>query len=221
MNRSKSSWVCSPRASSVEHLVQVGQHVLDPLIAAGSRVGQRLLHAAELAVEHLAPQQVAQLLERLRAPRRSASRSRPAPGSPARCRAGSASSSASRSRASSDGSGNSSARSWPTALSSSARACSRVPSSRPRSRSSRRRSPHLAAAGRRARAGPACPAGRAAAGRAARRAGWRRRGSRRPSRRARPARRTAGPAGRARRWYCAVPVAGHGSRSRARQAVSR
>ncbi len=49
----------------VEHLAQVGHHVLDPLH--GRRVGvlQGLLHALELAVEHLAAQQVAQLLELL------------------------------------------------------------------------------------------------------------------------------------------------------------
>ena len=49
----------------VEHLPQVREHVLDPLH--GGRVGvlERLLHALELAVEHLPAEQVAQLLELL------------------------------------------------------------------------------------------------------------------------------------------------------------
>ena len=49
----------------VEHLPQVREHVLDPLHGRGVRVLQRLLHALELAVEHLPAQQVAQLLELL------------------------------------------------------------------------------------------------------------------------------------------------------------
>jgi hypothetical protein len=49
----------------VEHLPQVGEHVLDPLHGLRVRVGQRLLHAAELAVEHLPAEQVAELLELL------------------------------------------------------------------------------------------------------------------------------------------------------------
>ncbi len=55
-----------------QHLVQVAEHVLDPLH--GLRIGvlQCLPHAAELAVEHLAAQQLPELLEglagRLRAP---------------------------------------------------------------------------------------------------------------------------------------------------------
>jgi hypothetical protein len=48
-----------------QHLVEVGEHVLDPLH--GPRVGvlHGLPHAAELAVQHLAAEQVAELLEGL------------------------------------------------------------------------------------------------------------------------------------------------------------
>ena len=48
----------------LEHRVQRGDHVLHPLHRLGARaVLQRLLHAAELAVEHLAAEQVLELLE--------------------------------------------------------------------------------------------------------------------------------------------------------------
>ena len=49
----------------VEHLIQRGHHVLDPLHGPGIRLLQALLHAAELAVEHLPAQQVLELLEGL------------------------------------------------------------------------------------------------------------------------------------------------------------
>ncbi len=49
----------------VQHRVQVGQHVLDPLQRLRVRVGQRVLHAAELAVQYLPPEQVLELLEGL------------------------------------------------------------------------------------------------------------------------------------------------------------
>ena len=81
-------------------------------MAAGVRVLQRLLHAAELAVEHLPAQQVAELLERLPGRLRPPVVVGELPDG-ARGVVGSASSSASRSRASSLGSGNSSARSCP------------------------------------------------------------------------------------------------------------
>ena len=48
-----------------EHLVQVGEHVLDPLHRLRVRVLHGLPHAAELAVKHLAAQQVPELLEGL------------------------------------------------------------------------------------------------------------------------------------------------------------
>ena len=49
----------------VQHLVERGHHVLDPLHGLGVGLLQGLPHAAELAVQHLAPQQVLELLERL------------------------------------------------------------------------------------------------------------------------------------------------------------
>ena len=56
--------VLAPRVR-LQHLVEVRQHVLDPLHRLRVRVFQRVLHAAELAVQHLAPEQVLELLERL------------------------------------------------------------------------------------------------------------------------------------------------------------
>jgi hypothetical protein len=53
--------VLAPRIG-LEHGVEVGEHVLDPLQVLGARVLERLLHPLELAVEHLAPQQVVDLL---------------------------------------------------------------------------------------------------------------------------------------------------------------
>lgn len=49
----------------LQHLVEVGQHVLDPLHGLRVRPLQHVLHAAELAVQHLGPEQVLELLERL------------------------------------------------------------------------------------------------------------------------------------------------------------
>jgi hypothetical protein len=46
-----------------QHLVQVAEHVLDPLHRLRVGVLHGLLHAAELAVEHLAAEQVLELLE--------------------------------------------------------------------------------------------------------------------------------------------------------------
>ena len=61
--------VLAPRVGR-EHRVEVGHHVLDPLHRCGGGgfccVFQRLLHPAELRVEHLAAQQVLHLLEGLR-----------------------------------------------------------------------------------------------------------------------------------------------------------
>ena len=54
-----------PARVRVQHLAQVREHVLDPLHRLRVRVLQRLLHAAELAVQDLPAQQVAQLVERL------------------------------------------------------------------------------------------------------------------------------------------------------------
>jgi hypothetical protein len=48
----------------VEHRVEPGHHVLDPLHRLRVGLLQGLLHAAELAVEHLPAEQVLQLLER-------------------------------------------------------------------------------------------------------------------------------------------------------------
>jgi hypothetical protein len=50
----------------VEQLVERPEHVLDPLHLLRAGVGERVAHAAELGVEHLAPQQVADLLVGLR-----------------------------------------------------------------------------------------------------------------------------------------------------------
>jgi hypothetical protein len=51
---------------SLDHVRQRGHHVLDPLHALGVGLRHRLLDAAELAVQHLAPEQVPELLEGLR-----------------------------------------------------------------------------------------------------------------------------------------------------------
>ena len=48
-----------------QHLVQVGEHVLDPLHRLRIGIAHDLPHAAELAVEHLAAQQLPELLEGL------------------------------------------------------------------------------------------------------------------------------------------------------------
>jgi hypothetical protein len=65
MNWSKSAWVCSPRAIGGQHLVQVAEHVLDPLHRLRVGVLHDLPHAAELAVQYVAAQQVLELLEGL------------------------------------------------------------------------------------------------------------------------------------------------------------
>ena len=49
----------------LQHLVQLRQHVLDPLHRLRVWAFERVLHAAELAVQHLAAEQVFELLERL------------------------------------------------------------------------------------------------------------------------------------------------------------
>ncbi len=49
----------------VQHVVQVRHHLADPLHRLRVRVGQRVAQPLELAVEHLPPQQVTQLLEGL------------------------------------------------------------------------------------------------------------------------------------------------------------
>ena len=86
MNWSKSAWVCSPRASAASISFRSAEHVLDPLHRLRVGVLHDLPHAAELAVQHLAAQQVLELLEGLRGRPVSASRSRPAAGSPGPCR---------------------------------------------------------------------------------------------------------------------------------------
>ena len=49
----------------LQHLVEIGQHVLDPLHGFGVRLLQDFLHAAELAVQDLAAEQVLEPLEGL------------------------------------------------------------------------------------------------------------------------------------------------------------
>ena len=179
----------------VEHLPQVREHVLDPLHGRRVRVFQRLLHALELAVEHLPAQQVAELLELLPAPRATASRTRRAGGWPARCR--SAARRVPPRGAARRRSGRGTAR---RARPPAPRRAVRGPDRASR-RGARRCAARAAARGRGAsgRQGRAGPASRAAAGRGARPAGCRRPGSARPSRRAPPGRHTAAPAGPAHR----------------------
>ena len=50
----------------LQHRGQCGHHVLHPLHGLGIWISQGLLHAAELAVQHLTAQQVPELLEGLR-----------------------------------------------------------------------------------------------------------------------------------------------------------
>ena len=197
MKSSKSCCGVLAAGVGVEHLPQVGEHVLDPLH--GRRVGVLAAPASCPGTGCRAPPGAAgRAAARTSAgPPATASRS---PTScrigPRRCRSGSVSSSASRSRASSLGSGNSAPRSASSASSSSSRAWSSIPSSRPRVAQLALPLADPAQQVVEARAGPAS---RAAAGRAARRAGCRRPGCARPSRRAPPGRRTAAPAGPARR----------------------
>ena len=122
----------------VEHLVEVGHHVLDAAASpAGSAFSQRLLHAAELAVEHLAAQQVLDLLEGLRAPRASASRSPPARAPRAPCRAAARRARPRGAARRRTGRGTARRAPGPSAWSSSSRTCSSVPSSRPARRACR------------------------------------------------------------------------------------
>ena len=129
----------------VEHLVEVGEHVLDPCMSSGVGARQRVLHPAELAVEHLAAQQVLDLLVRLPAPRPSATGSPPAPAPRAPCRRAARRARASANRAGRPGRGTAPAARPPApgrAARAPARACR--PAGRAR-RASRAGCAHLAA----------------------------------------------------------------------------
>ena len=62
MNSSKSSWVSSPSLVLLEQLVEVVEHLVDRGAVLVGRVLERLLHAGEPLVEHLAAEQVLDLL---------------------------------------------------------------------------------------------------------------------------------------------------------------
>ena len=62
MKSSKSCWVSSPRECLSSRLVEVVEHLVDALAVLVGGALQRLLHAGEALVEHLAAQQILDLL---------------------------------------------------------------------------------------------------------------------------------------------------------------